>query len=56
MQDVVYMAALLGFSWWPLSSWWACDKIIGPDEEALAGSRTQCARSLPEPLEEQVAA
>jgi hypothetical protein len=54
VQDVVYVAALLVFFVLATLFVMACDKIIGPDEDALA--EAEGGVPAPEPLEEEQAA
>jgi hypothetical protein len=52
MQDVVFVAVVILFFVLSGLFVWACDRIIGPDEAALA----EGAQGTPEPEEERLAA
>jgi hypothetical protein len=54
MQDLIYVAVMIGFFVVAALFVVACDKIIGSDEAALEES--QPAGGEPEPIDEQVAA
>ncbi len=54
MQDLIYVSVIVAFFAVAGLFVFACDKIIGSDEEALTLS--QPAGGTPEPVDEQIAA
>ena len=56
MQDVIYLAVLAAFFAVAGLFAYACDRIIGPDEEALAEGARGTVEPEPEPGPERLAA